>query len=51
MFVAHPALRKLFIPISHRGDLWTGLLLYVVATVFVSWLVQLVIDKMPKPQS
>ena len=38
MFVTHATLRKIFIPISHRGDVYTGLLLYVVATFVVSWI-------------
>ena len=38
MFVVHPALRKILIPISHRGDLYAGLLLYAVAAFVVSWL-------------
>ena len=38
MFVVHPALRKILIPISHRGDLYVGLLLYAVAAFVVSWL-------------
>jgi len=48
MFVAHPTLRKILIPISHRDDLYAGLLLYVVATFVVSWLFMLVINRMPK---
>lgn len=47
MFVAHPTLRKILIPISHRGDLYAGLLLYVVATFVVSWLLNRII----KPQT
>jgi uncharacterized membrane protein YcfT len=50
MFVAHPTLRKILIPISHRGDLYAGLLLYIVATFVVSWLFMLIINRMPKPK-
>ena len=50
MFVAHPTLRKVLIPISHRGDIYAGLLLYVVATFVVSWLFMLIINRMPKPK-
>ncbi len=32
MFVCHPITRKIFIPISRHGDIYTGLLLYMVAT-------------------
>lgn len=50
MFVAHPTLRKIFIPISHRGDVYTGLLLYIIASFVVSWIVMMIINKMPKPK-
>ncbi len=36
MFVCHPITRKIFIPISRQGDIYTGLLLYVIATVVLS---------------
>lgn len=39
LFVLHPILRKVFIPISRRGDYYTGLLLYVIACIFVAWAV------------
>lgn len=48
MFVTHPTLRKIFIPISHRGDVYAGLLLYVIATFVVSWGVAVLIDKLKK---
>lgn len=50
MFVAHPTLRKVLIPISLRGDLYAGLLLYIVATFVVSWLFMMIINKMSKPR-
>ena len=54
MFVVHPALRKILIPISHRGDLYAGLLLYAVAAFVVSWLLTkhcwpFAKDEKPKP--
>lgn len=50
MFVAHPLLREVFIPISRRGDVYDGIMLYVLATVVVSWLFQLIIDHIPNPK-
>ncbi len=50
MFVVHPMLRKVFIPISRRGDVYEGLLLYVVATVAISWAFTVFISKIPKPR-
>ncbi len=50
LFVIHPVLRKVFIPISRQGDVYTGLLLYVIATIGTAWLIRLVMTKIPKPQ-
>lgn len=50
MFVAHPILRKIFIPISRRGDIYDGLLLYIIAVVAVSWMFKLLTDRIPTPK-
>lgn len=50
MFVAHPILRKIFIPVSRGGDIYDGLLLYVIATVAVAWMFRLLINKIPDPR-
>ncbi len=47
LFVCHPITRKIFIPISHRGDFYTGLLLYVVASIALAWLFHLIMKKIP----
>ena len=49
LFVCHPITRKIFIPISRAGDVWTGLLLYVVASVCLAWLFRLLLNKIPNP--
>jgi peptidoglycan/LPS O-acetylase OafA/YrhL len=36
MFVCHPITRKIFIGISRHGDIYTGLLMYVIATFVLS---------------
>ena len=36
MFVCHPITRKVIIPISRHGDLFAGLLLYLVATIVLA---------------
>ncbi|MGM9714521.1 MAG: acyltransferase family protein [Prevotella sp.] len=38
IFVCHPITRKVLIPISRHDDLYAGLLLYVVATLFLAML-------------
>ncbi|MDR3844483.1 acyltransferase family protein [Hallella sp.] len=50
LFVIHPTLRKVFIPISRHGDIYTGLLLYAIAAIGAAWLIRLVMTKIPKPQ-
>ncbi len=37
LFVLHPITRKIFIPISRHGDVYAGLLLYVVASVAIAF--------------
>jgi hypothetical protein len=36
MFVCHPITRKVIIPISRHGDLFAGLLLYLVASIVLA---------------
>ena len=50
LFVIHPVLRKVFIPSSRHGDIYTGLLLYAIAAIGAAWLIRLVMTKIPKPQ-
>ena len=49
IFVMHPLVRKIFIRPYLQYDQYAGLLLFIVATLLVSWLVKKIIDKMPKP--
>ena len=48
LFIVHPAMRKIFIPVSRQGDTYAGLLLYVIAAIAVAWLVREVMGKMEK---
>ena len=50
MFVAHPIARKLFITVAWKQDIYDGLMLYIIATVALSWAVKQVIDRIPKPR-
>lgn len=45
IFVCHPITRKLFIPISRRGDIPDGLVMYIVATLMLAYLFKVAIDK------
>lgn len=48
LFVTHPITRKIFIPISRHGDVYAGLLLYVITSVAVAWLFREVMKKVKK---
>ena len=50
IFVTHPLVRKVFVRPYIQDDLYAGLLLYIVATLFLSWLVKKIIDQMPSPK-
>lgn len=50
MFVAHPIVRKLFITVAWRHDIYDGLMLYAVAVIGISWAVKQVIDRVPQPK-
>lgn len=50
LFVIHPAIRKVFIPISRQGDVYTGLFLYVIASLGAAWLVMKLMRHIPNPK-
>ena len=50
LFISHPITRKIIIPISRGGDYWTGLLLYIIASVCVAWLFKEIMRRVPSPK-
>jgi hypothetical protein len=50
MFVAHPIARKLFITVAWKQDIYDGLMLYIIATIALSWAVKQLIDRIPHPK-
>ena len=50
MFVTHPIVRKLFITVAWKQDIYDGLMLYVVVTIALSWAVKQIIDHIPSPK-
>lgn len=50
LFICHPLMRKIFIPISRHGDIYTGLLLYTIASIAVAWLFNEVLKRIPSPK-
>ena len=49
LFVCHPITRKIFIPISRQGDVYTGLLLYVIASLCLAWVFMQLMKRIPNP--
>lgn len=49
LFVCHPITRKIFIPISRDGALYTGLHLYIIASICLAWIWRQMMKKVPKP--
>lgn len=50
LFVIHPAIRKVFITVSRQGDIYTGLLLYAIASLGAAWLVMKLMRHIPNPK-
>lgn len=48
LFVCHPITRKIFIPISRQGDLYTGLLIYIIVSVCLAWVFHKFFQKLPR---
>jgi hypothetical protein len=50
LFVCHPITRKIFITISREGDIYVGLLLYVMTSVCLAWLFRDLLKHIPSPK-
>ena len=50
LFVAHPVLREIIIPMSYRGRIYTGIVLYVLASVACAWLFARLLRYVPTPK-
>ena len=50
LFVVHPILREIIIPMSYRGKVYTGIAVYIVASVICAWLFKLLFRYIPKPK-
>ena len=46
LFVCHPIARKIIIPISRQGEVYCGLLLYILASFCLAWLFNEIFKKM-----
>ncbi len=45
MFICHPIARKVIIPISRRGDVYAGLLLYIVSAIILAIVFKHIVNK------
>lgn len=50
MFVIHPVLRKVFIPFSRHGNVYDGILLYVITSIAMAWMFTWIINRIPSPK-
>jgi peptidoglycan/LPS O-acetylase OafA/YrhL len=50
IFVIHPILRPIFLPLSDSGWLYTGEILYFVSTLLLAYLYKLLIRQIPSPK-
>ncbi len=50
LFIVHPVMREIIIPMSYRGRVYTGILVYFLASVLVAWLFKLLFRYIPKPR-
>ena len=50
LFVVHPVTREIIIPMSYRGHVYTGLAVYVIASILLAWLFKLAFRYIPKPK-
>lgn len=50
LFVVHPITREIIIGLSHKGQVYTGLIIYVIASVLLAWLFKLAFRYIPKPK-
>ena len=50
LFVVHPVTREIIIKMSYRGQVYTGLLVYIIASILLAWLFKLAFRYIPKPR-
>lgn len=50
LFVVHPITREIIIGMSHRGQVYTGLIVYIAASILLAWIFKLAFRYIPKPR-
>lgn len=49
LFVVHPITREIIIRMSYRGQVYTGIIVYLVASLLLAWLFKMLFRYIPKP--
>lgn len=49
LFVVHPVMREIIIPMSYHGRVYTGIIIYIVSSFVFAWLFKLLFRYIPKP--
>ena len=50
LFVVHPITREIIIKMSYRGQVYTGLVIYLIASILLAWVFKLAFRYIPKPK-
>lgn len=50
LFVVHPITREIIIKMSYRGQVYTGIIVYLAASLLLAWLFKLMFRYLPKPK-
>lgn len=50
IFIIHPLVRNIFIQKYQSQNIYAGILLYILATLFLSWLINKIINQLPCPK-
>lgn len=50
LFVVHPIMREIIIPMSYRGQVYTGIAIYIASSFIVAWLFKMLLRLIPMPK-
>lgn len=50
LFVVHPITREIIIKMSYRGQIYTGIIVYLLASILLAWIFKLLFRYLPKPK-
>lgn len=50
LFVVHPITREIIIRMSYRGQVYTGIIVYLLASILLAWIFKLLFRYLPKPK-